>query len=68
VNMLTNPRYADVKIERGLCHVGCEGFLGDVGATMSPPVGVTREAWMGDGAPRCRFALRRQEAASPEVG
>jgi hypothetical protein len=56
---LTGGRYDDVKIERGLCHEGCAGWMGQVGATIDPPVSVEREQWMGDGAPRCRFRLCR---------
>lgn len=58
-DMLQSERYSDVKIERGLCHQGCEGWMNDVGKTVDPPVEAERQAWMGDGAPRCRFALRR---------
>lgn len=62
-DLLTSERYADVKIEDGLCHTGCEGFQCDLGATMDPPVTAKRLAWMGDGAPRCRFALRQEKPA-----
>lgn len=57
--MLQSGRYDDVKIEDGLCHKGCEGWMCDIGATVDPPVTAERTAWMGDGAPRCRFKLRR---------
>ena len=59
--MLTSERYSDVKIERGLCHEGCEGWMRDIGATMSPAVHAERLTWMGDGAPRCKFVLRRKQ-------
>jgi hypothetical protein len=55
--MLVSDQYADVKIERGLCHEGCVGWMNRVGATVDQPVTVERQAWMGDGAPRCRFAM-----------
>jgi hypothetical protein len=61
--MLQSGRYDDVKIERGLCHEGCAGWMERVGETMDPPVDAKRLVWMGDGAPRCRFALQRR---SPE--
>jgi hypothetical protein len=57
--MLQSGRYADVKIEHGLCHEGCAGWMGRVGATMDPPVQAQRLTWMGEGASRCRFALRQ---------
>ena len=55
--MLQSGRYDDVKIERGLCHEGCAGWIGRVGETIDPPVAAERQTWMGDGAPRCRFRL-----------
>jgi hypothetical protein len=64
--MLQSGRYADVKIERGLCHEGCAGWMGRVGATMDPPVEAERLTWMGDGAPRCRFVLSRRQAGGFE--
>jgi hypothetical protein len=54
---LTSEQYSDVKIERGLCHEGCVGWMNSVGATVDPPVAVERQTWMGDGAARCRFAM-----------
>jgi hypothetical protein len=66
-DMLQSGRYADVKIERGLCHDGCAGWIGKVGATMDPPVGAERVTWMGDGAPRCRFALSRGGPTGTQV-
>jgi len=59
--MLQSGRYADVRIEHGLCHEGCAGWMGRVGETMDPPVAAERLTWMGDGAPRCRFRLERRE-------
>lgn len=59
--MLQSGRYADVKIEDGLCHSGCEGWMCDIGQTVDPPVKAERITWMGDGAPRCKFKLRRVE-------
>ena len=58
--MLQSGRYADVRIERGLCHEGCAGWMGRVGATMDPSIAAERQTWMGDGAPRCRFKLQAQ--------
>jgi hypothetical protein len=55
--MIQSGRYADVKIERGLCHEGCAGWMSRVGVTMEPHIEVERETWMGDGAQRCRFRL-----------
>jgi hypothetical protein len=57
-SMLQSGRYSDVKIEHGLCHEGCAGWMRRVGATMDPPVDAERLTWMGDGAERCRFTLR----------
>jgi hypothetical protein len=62
-DMIQSGRYADVKIEPGLCHEGCAGWMGRVGETLDPPVDVERQTWMGDGAPRCRFAMARRAAA-----
>jgi hypothetical protein len=62
-DMLQGERYADVQIADGLCHRGCEGWMNEVGATLDPPVDAVRETWMGDGAPRCRYALRRRVEA-----
>ena len=59
-DMMQSERYSDVKIADGLCHRGCEGWINDVGATLDPPVAAERQTWMGDGAPRCRFALSRR--------
>jgi hypothetical protein len=56
--MLQSGRYDDVKIERGLCHEGCAGWMNRVGETVEPAVGAVRETWMGDGAERCRFRLQ----------
>ena len=56
---LTSGRYDDVEIAPGLCHEGCAGWMGRVGRTLDPPVRAERTAWMGEGAARCRFALRR---------
>lgn len=61
--VLQGGRYADVKIEDGLCHGGCAGWMTRVGQTLSPPVNAERQTWMGDGAPTCRFALRASEPA-----
>jgi hypothetical protein len=61
--MLQSGRYDDVKIEHGLCHEGCAGWMGRVGATIDPPVEAERQTWMGDGAARCRFALRQKPLA-----
>jgi hypothetical protein len=58
-DMLQGERYADVEIADGLCHRGCEGWMNEVGATLDPPVSAERQSWMGDGAGRCRYALRR---------
>jgi hypothetical protein len=57
--MLQGGKYDDVKIEHGLCHEGCAGWMSRVGGTLDPPVEAERLTWMGDGAPRCRFALKR---------
>jgi hypothetical protein len=62
--MLQSGKYEDVKIEHGLCHEGCAGWMSRVGETMDPPVTAERQTWMGDGAPRCRFVLERQAAAA----
>jgi hypothetical protein len=59
-DMLQSGRYDDVKIERGLCHDGCEGWMNRVGETVDPPVSAERQTWMGDGAPRCRYQLTRR--------
>lgn len=59
-DVLQGDRYADVEIADGLCHRGCEGWMNDVGATVEGGVSAERQTWMGDGAPRCRFALRRE--------
>jgi len=64
--MLQSGRYADVKIEDGLCHQGCEGWMCDIGGTIDPPVTAERTAWMGEGAPRCHFTLRRRAAGPAE--
>ena len=58
--MIQSGRYDDVKIETGLCHEGCAGWMGRVGNTMDPPVDVERQTWMGDGAERCRFAFSQR--------
>jgi hypothetical protein len=55
--MIQSGRYADVKIEHGLCHEGCAGWIGRVGETVDPPVSAERQTWMGDGSARCRFRL-----------
>lgn len=65
--VLQSGRYSDVKIEDGLCHGGCAGWMTQVGQTIAPRVSAHREAWMGDGASKCRFALRA-EAADAEDG
>jgi len=62
-SVLQGGRYDDVKIEHGLCHEGCAGWMGRVGQTLSPPVQAERLTWMGDGAERCRFRLARQAPA-----
>ena len=61
--MLQSGKYDDVKIEHGLCHEGCAGWMSRVGETVDPPVEAERLTWMGDGAPRCRFALKRAAAS-----
>jgi hypothetical protein len=55
--MLQSGRYDDVEIAPGLCHEGCAGWMTKVGQSIDPPVSATRETWMGDGAPRCRYRL-----------
>ncbi|MFN8217050.1 MAG: hypothetical protein U0R71_10705 [Solirubrobacterales bacterium] len=60
--MLQSGTYDDVKITPGLCEAGCADWMGEVGATVDPQVDAEREAWMGDGAPRCRFNLRARAA------
>jgi hypothetical protein len=62
-DMLQGERYADVEIADGLCHRGCAQWMNEVGATLDPPVAAERQTWMGDGAPRCRYALTRQAGA-----
>lgn len=65
--MLQSGRYDDVKIEEGLCHRGCAGWIDQIGATVEPAVTAVRETWMGDGHPRCRFSLSRErELSGPE--
>jgi len=44
-------------IAEGLCHRGCLGFMQRVGKTVNEGLQVEREAWMGDGAPRCHFVI-----------
>lgn len=61
-DVLQRGTYADVKIEHGLCHEGCAGWMDRVGDTIDPPVDAERLAWMGDGATRCRFVLRQASA------
>jgi hypothetical protein len=63
-DMLQSDRYNDVDIADGLCHRGCEGWMNEVGETLDPAVGAERQTWMGDGAPRCRFALKRRAEGS----
>jgi hypothetical protein len=72
-SVLQSGQYDDVKIEHGLCHEGCAGWMGRVGATMQPRVSAERLAWMGDGAERCRFRLERDPGAgaadsTPDTG
>jgi hypothetical protein len=64
--MLQSDKYDDVKIADGLCHRGCEGWMNEVGKTIDPPVTAVRETWMGDGAPRCRFAYSCATPPAPE--
>jgi hypothetical protein len=41
----------------GLCRRGCWQFMQRVGETVRDDLHVEREAWMGDGAPRCHFTI-----------
>jgi hypothetical protein len=61
--MLQRGTYSDVKIEHGLCNAGCVDWVNRVGETVEPAVGAERLSWMGEGAPRCRFRLRRSDRA-----
>ncbi|CAB4943803.1 unannotated protein [freshwater metagenome] len=63
--MLQSGRYADVKIEDGLCDRGCAVWMDRVGATVEPPVRAERLAWMGDGASRCHYRLTAAAADGP---
>jgi hypothetical protein len=44
----------------GLCRRGCWGFMHRVAKTVKDELRVEREAWMGDGAPRCHFTISRE--------
>lgn len=65
--MIQSGTYEDVKITPGLCDEGCAGWMGRVGGTQDPPVAAEREAWMGDGAPRCRFRLTAENSAKTDL-
>ncbi|MEX2195925.1 MAG: hypothetical protein WD844_11620 [Thermoleophilaceae bacterium] len=44
-------------VTKGLCDQGCWGFTQRVSETVKDGLHVEREAWMGDGAPRCHFTI-----------
>jgi hypothetical protein len=57
---LQSPRYRATPITEGLCEAGCRIWMQEIAGTVSPDLTAERDAWMGDGAPRCRYTICRK--------
>jgi hypothetical protein len=57
---LQSPRYHSTPITEGLCEAGCRRWMQEIAGTVSPDLTAERDAWMGDGAPRCRYRIGRK--------
>jgi hypothetical protein len=57
---LQSDRFKDIPITNGLCEQGCRQWLKDIAATVDPDLDCERDAWMGEGAPRCVFRIFHQ--------
>lgn len=59
-SLLQRPRYRGTPITDGLCERGCRIWMQEIAGTVSSDLTAERLAWMGDGAPRCRFRITRE--------
>lgn len=60
---IQKPRFKDIPIVDGLCERGCRKWVDDLARTVEPDLRAERLTWMGDGAPRCRFRIGREEGS-----
>jgi hypothetical protein len=65
-HMLQKPKFAAIPITDGLCGGGCCGWAEELAQSVAPDLHVDRLAWMGDGAPRCRFRVSRDPEGVPD--
>jgi hypothetical protein len=65
---IQSGKFADAEpINHALCNLNRWRFMQRVGETVSRHLYVDRKAWMGDGAARCHFSIRRREPAYEPV-
>lgn len=62
--MLQNPKFGEIPIHEGLCEGGCRIWADDIAQTVGDDLHADRLTWMGDGAPRCRFRVWREQKAA----
>ncbi|MBK6453519.1 MAG: hypothetical protein KA756_01855 [Steroidobacteraceae bacterium] len=54
---LQDPKFADVDIAAGLCHIGCWKYGTRAAQQIDPRYRFERLSWMGEGSPFCHFRL-----------
>lgn len=60
---IQRPRFKDIPVTDGLCERGCRVWADKLARTADPDLRSDRLTWMGDGAPRCRFRIRREDVS-----
>lgn len=63
---LQDPKFADVDIGAGLCHVGCWKYSTLAAQQIDPHYRFERHTWMGDGSDMCHFRLVRDNPDQDE--
>lgn len=66
-NALQKPRFAGIPITDGLCERGCRQWADQIAKTVDEDLGADRLTWMGDGAPRCRYRIWRENSADTQA-
>jgi hypothetical protein len=61
---LQQPKFQSIEITSGLCETGCRLWIDEIAQTVEPDLRAERLTWMGAGAARCRFRIRRETANS----
>lgn len=64
---LQDPKFADVDIAAGLCHIGCWKYGTRAAQQIDPRYRFERLSWMGEGSTSCHFRLLKDAQGTEDA-